>query len=396
MHRRLGASSIMLFVAIALTSFGSLGLARAAPAGAGWTIQPSPNPAGAPLSSLLSVSCSDDGTCMAVGSYSPPGGGIAPLAEYFDGTSWTVQIPVSPGGTTAFLSSVSCPTPKLCMAVGYVVSGSTVKPLVEESDTATWKILPTPQPPDSFWAILTSVSSTDQDCIAVGGFIKNGPDSQEQPLSEQWRGGTWSLVSTLNPHSENGSGLDAVTCVRFEHCEAVGSYVFADVVENVFAFGWNGTKWAFQPQVNPTGEEVNEDRAVACMGSSGCTSVGTWVDNQGRIRALAEGWDTTSWALQQPGDPQGFQFEQLEGVSCVSPDCEAVGNWSTSLSGFPSSTLAEQWNGSAWAIQPTPNPPGATQSLLEAVQCRTTTDCVAVGNWYAGGVTQTLVETYTG
>ena len=135
---------------------------------------------------------------------------------------------------------------------------------------------------------------------------------------------------------------------------------------------------------------------MSCVGSSGCTSVGTWVDNQGRIRALAERFDGTSWGLQQPADPQGFQFEQLEGVSCVSPDCEAVGNWSTSSNGFPSSTLAEQWNGSAWAIQPTPNPSGATQSILNAVDCRSSTDCVAGGNWYAGGVTQTLVETYTG
>ena len=89
MLRRLVPSRGVLALALATLSLGGAGVARAQSPAAGWTIQPGPNPAGAPLSSLLSVSCSDDGTCMAVGQYSPPGGGIAPLAEYFDGSDST-------------------------------------------------------------------------------------------------------------------------------------------------------------------------------------------------------------------------------------------------------------------------------------------------------------------
>jgi len=372
------------------------GVAGAQPRATGWSIQPSPSVAGSPFSGLLAVSCPGDGTCTAAGDYSPAGGGIAPLAEHFDGTAWALQIPPAPAGSFGILTGVSCATPHLCMAVGYSISGSNVEPLVEESDTLTWRILPTPRPPDSFWGILTSVSCTNRDCIAVGGFIKNGVDSQEQPLSERWDGTAWSLIPTLNPHSENGSGLDAVTCVAAGHCEAVGSYVFADVVENVFAFGWDGRTWTFQQQVNPIAGETNEDKAVSCMGPTSCTSVGTWVDNSGRTRGLAEAWDGTSWTRQHVLDPPGFEMARLFGVSCSAPDCEAVGDWSTSPNGLPSSSLAEQWSGTSWSIQPTPNPTGATESSLAAVQCHTATSCVAVGSWYDGTVTRTLVETYSG
>jgi len=43
-------------------------------------------------------------------------------------------------------------------------------------------------------------------------------------------------------------------------------------------------------------------------------------------------------------------------------------------------TLAEDWNGTSWAIQSTPNPTGAAISYLDAVSCPTASSCVAVGN----------------
>jgi len=319
------------------------------------------------------------------------------MAERYDGTSWSLQLPPDPPGASyGVFQSVSCPGPQLCMAVGYSIRGSVVKPLIEESDTSTWRIIAAPRPPDAFWAELKSVSCTSQNCIAVGGFIKSGVDDQEQPLSELWDGQAWSLIPTLNPHAENGSGLDAVTCTAGDRCEAVGSYVFGDVIENVFAFGWDGTTWSFQRQVNPAGGEVNSDYSVSCMGPASCTSVGTWSDSSGRIRGLAESWDGTSWTRQKIRNPEGFQMSNLFGVACSAPACEAVGDWSTSPNGLPESTLAQRWDGTSWSLQTTPNPTGAQTASLSAVACTTSTSCVAVGSWWDGSVTRTLVETYAG
>jgi hypothetical protein len=42
-------------------------------------------------------------------------------------------------------------------------------------------------------------------------------------------------------------------------------------------------------------------------------------------------------------------------------------------------TLAEVWDGSRWAIQPTPNPVGAGASVLLGVSCTSPGACTAVG-----------------
>jgi hypothetical protein len=49
----------------------------------------------------------------------------------------------------------------------------------------------------------------------------------------------------------------------------------------------------------------------------------------------------------------------LSGVSCASDKaCTAVGDWMKAGTG-KQVTLAEAWDGTAWTVQPTPNPTGA-------------------------------------
>ena len=63
--------------------------------GSRWTIQPTPQRAGADSGSLRGVSCTSTIACIAVGDVAVLG---APLAERWDGRSWTVQsAPSSPG-----------------------------------------------------------------------------------------------------------------------------------------------------------------------------------------------------------------------------------------------------------------------------------------------------------
>jgi hypothetical protein len=79
-------------------------------------------------------------------------------------------------------------------------------------------------------------------------------------------------------------------------------------------------------------------------------------------------------------------------VSCTSAAaCISVGQWSADEHGIPSFVLAEQWSGSEWQIQPAPEPTEAQLSSLAAVDCGTAF-CFAVGNYWNGSITQTLVE----
>src|SRR5689334_22119368 len=74
---------------------------------------------------------------------------------------------------------------------------------------------------------------------------------------------------------------------------------------------------------------------------------------------------SAAWAVQptpNPLVPQG----QLTVVSCLSASaCVAVGGRRSSAG--PGVTLAEAWNGTAWTVQRTPSPQGASSSTLTGV-----------------------------
>src|SRR6476661_3698430 len=82
----------------------------------------------------------------------------------------------------------------------------------------------------------------------------------------------------------------------------------------------------------------------------------------------------------QPPPGTALQSE-LYGASCTSASaCTAVGDYVTSTGA--SKTLAEHWNGTAWAVQSTPTPSGAADSFLQDVACTSASACTAVG-YYA-------------
>src|SRR5439155_192467 len=77
-------------------------------------------------------------------------------------------------------------------------------------------------------------------------------------------------------------------------------------------------------------------------------------------------------------NPTGATVNGLYGVACPSPtQCTAVGSYKNSAN--MTVTTAQQWNGSSWAIQSTPNPAGALGSALLRVACTSASACTAVG-----------------
>jgi hypothetical protein len=86
--------------------------------GTSWTLQNTPNPAGADDSNLGGVSCPSAGMCIAVGSASNPRK-TSDLAEIWDGSAWSLDSPRSPAGyVISSLNSVWCPSTVYCMAAG--------------------------------------------------------------------------------------------------------------------------------------------------------------------------------------------------------------------------------------------------------------------------------------
>jgi hypothetical protein len=374
----------------------ALAAAAAPPATAQWTIQPSPDPEGASSASLSAVSCAADGSCMAVGTYSPNGTSQYTLAERWDGSSWTIVNTPNPPGGAGILYGVSCPAPGSCIAVGLSVSGAHVHALAETWNGRKWVIRSTPAPAPGSIVSLHSVSCTSPDsCTAVGGFTKARESAEEQPLAESWNGTRWTIEPTPNPEAENGSSLKAVSCSASDACTAAGDYDYFDVDQKIFAMRFDGTTWTMQRQPNPGGEHLNADTSISCSEPSACISVGSWLTVELEPRPLAESWNGVKWVRQATPHPKHAVSAALEGVSCLSGShCTAVGGWSANAQGNPDFTLAEQWNGESWKVQETPNPSGAQHSTLVGIDC-SAGPCVAVGNSSNGSVTQTLVERYS-
>ena len=133
---------------------------------------------------------------------------------------------------------------------------------------------------------------------------------------------------------------------------------------------------------------------ASCTSASACTAVGDYVTNTGASKTLAERWNGTAWTLQSTPNPSGASY--LNGVSCTSASaCTAVGWYVTSTNA--TLTLAENWNGTTWTVQSTPNPSGAAHSFLQDVACTSASACTATG-YYAtsAGVDQALAESWNG
>ena len=75
-----------------------------------------------------------------------------------------------------------------------------------------------------------------------------------------------------------------------------------------------------------------------------------------RTRTLAEHWNGTAWARVPALSPGGSASPTLTGVAATSgSNAWSVGVYNTGL-GTPVLALAEHWNGTTWALAPIQNP----------------------------------------
>jgi hypothetical protein len=87
--------------------------------------------------------------CVAIGAWWTHGyTETEPMAEQYDGQAWSfLPDPLAGPGYTTWLAGVSCVDTSFCMAVGtYEANGVTLYPLAELYDGSSWSILPNPEP----------------------------------------------------------------------------------------------------------------------------------------------------------------------------------------------------------------------------------------------------------
>jgi hypothetical protein len=355
-----------------------------------WTVQPTPSPG--KRSTLQAVSCASPSACIAVGSSFPasaPSGQA--LAERWNGTAWKIQPVAAPAGATgATLDGVSCPAPSTCAAAGsYQASSGAQESLAERWNGTTWVIQRTPNPRGDVSGVnLTAISCPAVSaCTAVGVYTVSS--GAQKTLAEHWNGTTWAIQPTPNAGGDLAA-LNAVSCPSLSACTAAGTHLTSSGAQKTLAEHWNGTTWAIQPTPNPAGDSPVL-AGVSCAAATTCTATGTYDNSAGHQKTLAERWNGTSWAIQPTASPAGT-FPALLAVSCLSSAaCTATGTYDTAH-GWK--TLAEHWNGNTWTVQPTPDPAGDVPTLT-GVSCLPDGSCAAAGDYQPSPSGQhTLAERY--
>jgi hypothetical protein len=363
-------------------------------AASGWKLRPTPNPLGATHSQLTGVSCPSRNFCLAVGYSSARAGAFKTLVERWDGKGWSIQRGVRPAGAqVSVLSAVSCASRRSCTAVGYFNNRAGVAvPLAEHWDGRVWSVQPPPRPRGAMFGDLVAIAcAPSSSCVAVGSFAD--AHGNEFSLAELWDRTRWSIEPLQNPPDAAASRLKGVSCTSPTACTAVGTVVDSAGDYITLTERWNGTDWAMQSSPDPAGG-YSQLVGVACASIRSCEAVGFFANPNGPLLTLAERWDGASWAIQPTENRRGGRTSQLFAVACpMTIACTAVGNFANNAGAF--GTLAEQGGRNRWAILPTADRPGATNSSLDAVACASSRVCTAVGYFIdRSRKVRTLAEQY--
>lgn len=116
--------------------------------GTAWTLQAAAIPPGG-SSGLDGVSCPTASTCFAVGTGTDSGGSTVPLAEKWDGTRWTIQATPEPAGAfIGALLAVSCRDTGGCTAAGTYYKGIVERILIERLRNGRWNVQ---RAPNAWW-----------------------------------------------------------------------------------------------------------------------------------------------------------------------------------------------------------------------------------------------------
>jgi hypothetical protein len=302
--------------------------------GSTWATQVTPSLSGSLNADLAGIACPSATSCIAVGQNTNGSDLALALAEHWNGSTWKTQTVPNPSDAAAGsdLDGISCTSVTSCTAVGYrLINSGTQQPLAERWNGSTWTIQATPVPADADESNLDAVScASATSCTAVGVF--SGP-SYLALLAEHWNGSTWAIQDAPNPNGanpdpESTSMLNGVSCSSATSCTAVGfSDAAVGIVEHPLAEHWNGSAWTIQTAPDPAGTNQNPLNAVSCVSSTACTAVGfAGVAATGSTSTLAEQWNGSSWTVQSTADPAGVS-SSLFGISCrSSATCTAVGS----------------------------------------------------------------------
>lgn len=210
-----------------------------------------------------------------------------------------------------------------------------------------------------------------------------------------WNGTSWRDVSQMSSFCSGNPpgpcGLSSVSCGSTTNCMAVGTWtVSQEPVQEPLGFFWNGTKWIFSEPSGAGEGNPAESNAVGCAGGF-CVATGSafsevaggGVATAGRWTAATKSWRDISPGLGTLCTGSLVTCNWTSQVACAGPsNCMTLGNVGIYL-----------WNGTDWVHNPAIS--AGQNSRLVSVACGGS-DCLAVGYRQQSGRQRTLAELWNG
>lgn len=319
---------------------------------------------------LLSISCPTPRACVAVGWVTGRADNKVPLAERWDGSTWAVT--ATPVAFSGVLNAVSCSTQVSCVGVGTGIDArGRTSLLIERWSGSVWTRERGQLPRKARDASLSGVSCIGHECRAVGAW--ESARGQGAPLVERWNDRRWIRAGTPVVHGSYDTVLTGISCPSRRACIAVGYFDRSpDAGASALAERWDGSRWtlARAPRRDRLDNEDYRLLGISCTSRHSCLAVGVSdvLDADGE-NALVERWDGSTWSVPEAG--LGTGDAGLTGVSCVSARaCTAVGQ-------FASAAATAAWNGHRWRWTAQPLHNGVIS--LDGISCAGAGECTVVG-----------------
>jgi hypothetical protein len=269
---------------------------------------------------------------------------------HFNGTTWEKAASLPAGGALTDVSSLSA---RNVWAAGTLGSA----PLAEHWDGKSWTQVPTASLSDT--AAFNSILALSANDVWAGGQVVI-PNVAIEPLFEHWNGQLWTVVSgpaeSAFIRKLAGTGPTDIWAVGYST-----SATAKPVIEH-----FNGKQWTHVPAPFPgLGGEL---LGVVALSPSNAWAVGfatlAPVGNKQQflgspVQTLIEHWDGNSWqVVPSPniGTPSVFQRNELYAVAALSPtDIWTAGQFQLPDGSGSQITLALHWDGTVWSIAAVPN-----------------------------------------
>jgi hypothetical protein len=328
----------------------------------------SPNPS--PLfNDLYGVVAVATNDVWAVGRYqaSP---GAQTLIEHWDGGQWTVVPGANPGTYGNELHAVAAVAADDIWAVGHYRDASLVRTLTIHWDGSQWTHIPSPVTE----AELTGVAAVGANDVWAVGFYDNG--GSPRTLIQHWDGSTWTVVPSPNP-APDYNVLAAVAAVGANNVWAVGTSYTLFSPGQALILHWDGSSWTAVPDPHP-GAYSNSLNGVAAVAANDVWAVGTFQSAVSAVQTLTLHWNGSQWAVV-PSPNAGTGGNYLYGVAAgAANDVWAVGYAYGPASAYETLTL--HWDAGQWAVIPSPN--RAWRNVLYGVAAAGANNIWAAGSSY--------------